>query len=542
MSDLRPGDILAGKYKVERVLGAGGMGYVVAARHMQLEQMVAMKFIRGNVLESDEARKRFVREAKASARLKSEHVARVFDVGTLESGDPYMVMEYLEGADLSVIAKERGALPVGEAIEYVLQACEALAEAHSQGIVHRDIKLANLFVTRGPTGMPLVKLLDFGISKVNPFATTDLDMTTTSVMLGSPRFMSPEQMRDPRSVDPRSDLWSLGVVLYRLVAGRGPFEADNLARLFTMVMNEPVTPPDAVAPLPPGLGAVIMRCLEKDRDRRFANVAELAAALAPWSLAPARAQTLAEGIAMVLAVPPPAPSSSAALAPVSSREIAALGGLSASGPHLSALSSSYRNAMSSSQASVMSASVADALLSATRHPSGPPGASETGGAAWGGTHAAAYIREKSRGPIWAAGGFLLVCALASAFVLHAKYKDRDLAHPSEAATEAAPPPPTLQQPPGLPLQPTVASPDTVAQPPPQLLAPPVPPQVGTITAAATAPNTPNTPNAAASTTAKAGPATRKASPPPPKLEPAKPDPKPASPPPKAGGGIPDTRD
>ena len=129
MSDLRPGDILAGKYKVERVLGAGGMGYVVAARHMQLEQMVAMKFIRGNVLESDEARKRFVREAKASARLKSEHVARVFDVGTLESGDPYMVMEYLEGADLSVIAKERGALPVGEAIEYVLQACEALAEA-----------------------------------------------------------------------------------------------------------------------------------------------------------------------------------------------------------------------------------------------------------------------------------------------------------------------------------------------------------------------------------------------------------------------------
>ncbi|MBL8611131.1 MAG: serine/threonine protein kinase [Myxococcales bacterium] len=531
MSAIRPGEVLAGKYEVQRVLGAGGMGYVVAARHMQLDQIVAMKFIRGNVLESDEAKKRFVREAKASARLKSEHVARVFDVGTLESGDPYMVMEYLEGADLAVIAKERGALPVGEAVEYVLQACEALAEAHGQGIIHRDIKLANLFVTRGPTGMPLVKLLDFGISKVNPFAETNLDMTTTSAMLGSPRFMSPEQMKDPRTVDPRSDLWSLGVVLYRLLAGRGPFEADNLARLFTMVMNEPVAPPDGFVPLPPGLGAVVMRCLEKDRERRFLNVAELAAALAPYSLAPNRAFAVAEGIAMVLAVPSPA-ASSQNLSAISSREIAALSSLS--GPNV-ALSSSGAGAprppLSSSQASVMSASVADAILQASRHASGPPGASETGGtAAWGGTHAQA-IRERSKGPLYALGGFVMVSLLASAFVLHSRMKQSEASTDETSAATLAAPPATSPPPPTVVLPPA----PTTAQP--LLTAPDVPP-----TAAPTllAPPTPLALGATASAAPKPAPPPRKTPGITPKLEPKPPTPTgPGGP---AKGGIPDTRD
>jgi eukaryotic-like serine/threonine-protein kinase len=169
MSNVRPGDVLAGKYRVERVLGTGGMGIVVAARHLQLDQMVALKFLRKGAIEGEEAHARFIREAKAAVKLKNEHIAKVLDIGTLDSGEPYMVMEYLEGCDLSALAKQRQVISANEAAEYIMQACEALAEAHSLGIIHRDIKLANLFVTRGPAGGPLVKVLDFGISKTNPF-------------------------------------------------------------------------------------------------------------------------------------------------------------------------------------------------------------------------------------------------------------------------------------------------------------------------------------------------------------------------------------
>ena len=298
---VRPGDVLAGKYRVERVLGSGGMGYVVAARHLQLDQLVAMKFLRKGAVENGEASARFLREAKAAVKLRNEHVTKVFDVGTLESGEPYIVMEHLDGCDLSALAKQRGAIPVSEACEYILQACEALAEAHSLGIVHRDIKLANLFVTRGPAGSPLVKVLDFGISKTNPFGESEHEMTRTSSMLGSPRFMSPEQMRDPRAVDARSDIWSLGVVLYRLVLGRPPFEADTLGRLLTMVMHEPFPMPSTLrGDLPPGFDMLIARCLEKDVSTRFANVAELAYALVGFCVEPQRARGTADRIAAMV--------------------------------------------------------------------------------------------------------------------------------------------------------------------------------------------------------------------------------------------------
>ena len=305
MSSVRPGDVLAGKYRVERVLGSGGMGYVVAARHLQLDQLVAMKFLRrgGNALDETEATGRFLREAKAVVRLRDEHVAKVFDVGALETGEPYIVMEYLDGSDLAGAREAARRDPRRRGVDYVLQACEALAEAHALGIVHRDVKLANLFVTRGASGSPLVKVLDFGISKVIRSASRSTTMTRTASMLGCPRYMSPEQMRDPRAVDARTDIWSLGVVLYRLVTGRPPFEADTLGRLLTMVMHENPDPLSAVrGDLPLGFSETVQRCLEKDANHRYSNIAELAYALVPFAVDPVRARGVADRIAATLSV------------------------------------------------------------------------------------------------------------------------------------------------------------------------------------------------------------------------------------------------
>jgi serine/threonine-protein kinase len=297
-----PGETLAGKYRIERELGTGGMGRVVAAKHLVLDQMVALKFIRTGVLEGSEAVRRFLREARAAARLKSEHIARVLDVATLDTGEPYMVMEYLEGVDLHTVLKQRGALTVEEASEYVIQACVALAEAHAAGIVHRDIKPANLFLTRGPAGVPCLKVLDFGVSKPGHLDSVDVEVTTATSMLGSPRFMSPEQMMCSRDVDRRADIWSLGVLLYVLASGKLPFDADTLGGLFNKVMHEPLRPISQVrVGLPPVFQAVVARCLEKEPARRFQDVRELAHALAPFG--PPRARALLERIALYVQAP-----------------------------------------------------------------------------------------------------------------------------------------------------------------------------------------------------------------------------------------------
>jgi len=224
---VRPGEILAGKYRVERVLGWGGMGVVVAAHHLELDQRVALKFLSPQALASAEIVARFAREARAAVRIKSEHVARVTDVGQLDNGSPFMVMEYLDGVDLSGWLAQKGPLPAEQAVDFVLQACEALAEAHALGIVHRDLKPANLFCIRRADGNLSIKVLDFGISKVTaPGASSSSpDMTGTTVIVGSPFYMSPEQMFSSRGVDARTDIWSLGVVLFELLTGALRFES-----------------------------------------------------------------------------------------------------------------------------------------------------------------------------------------------------------------------------------------------------------------------------------------------------------------------------
>jgi serine/threonine-protein kinase len=278
---VRPGDVLAGRYRVDRVIGVGGMGVVVAATHLELLEPRAIKLMLPRALASGEAVERFLREARASSRLKGERVARVHDVGRLGDGAPFIVMEYLEGQDLGAILKARGAFPVAEAAAYVLQACEALAEAHAHGIVHRDVKPANLFVTTGADGQAIVKVLDFGVSKLGD--TVEGELTKTDVLLGSPFYMSPEQMDSSRSVDARADVWSLGVILYQLVTGRLPFRGTALTEVVREVLLTRPPPPSEIAPgLPASLDAVVLRCLERDLARRFPDVVALAEALAPF--------------------------------------------------------------------------------------------------------------------------------------------------------------------------------------------------------------------------------------------------------------------
>ena len=284
---VREGDVLAGKYRVERVLGSGGMGVVVAARHMHLDVLVALKFMTDETLTRPEMVARFLREARAAARLRSEHVARVTDVGTLDSGAPYLVMEYLEGSDLSEVLDNEGPQPIASAVACIVQASEALDEAHAAGIVHRDIKPSNLFLTRRPNGTPCVKVLDFGISKSERLgsASAKLHATHSRAVLGSPCYMPPEQMRAAGQVDARGDIWALGATLYELLAGRVPFEADSLLDLALQIAQDDPQPLRGIRPeIPWPLEQIVLRCLEKDRDNRFATARALSSALAPFAV------------------------------------------------------------------------------------------------------------------------------------------------------------------------------------------------------------------------------------------------------------------
>jgi len=318
------GDVIHGKYRVERVIGEGGMGVVVAARHLTLDKLVALKLLSAKSRESEEALERFTREARAAARIQSEHVGRVLDVDALANGTPFIVMELLEGHDLADELRRTPKLPYERAVVIVLQACEAIAEAHAAGIVHRDLKPANLFLSKAATDSVAVKVLDFGISKFTrreaSIVDVDKSLTNPSTMLGSPLYMSPEQMQASGDVDSRTDIWSLGVILYEEMTGRSPFDGATVPMICANVL--------AMAPLPLGvegiperLERVVMRCLEKDPTKRFRDIGHLARALTPF--APAQGKVSVERISQLKDLDGAPAISPASIAPPPHREGAA---------------------------------------------------------------------------------------------------------------------------------------------------------------------------------------------------------------------------
>jgi len=285
-STVGPGTIVADKYRVIRVIASGGQGMVVQAIHLRLNQSVAIKFPHFSSDSLEDRANRLFREARAAFRLRGEHIARVIDADT-DGQAPFIVMEYLEGTDLKQLIASRGPLPCDEAIGLVLQACEALAEAHEEGIVHRDLKPSNLFLTQRPDGTPLLKVLDFGLSKTTLLedGTRDHSELAEPVrMLGSPRYMSPEQVRDARHTDARTDVWALGAILQELLTATPVFRARTRTDVLAMVLTKSPSPLTLLRPeVPAEIEHAVLRCLQKNPEHRFRNVRELAECLAPFA-------------------------------------------------------------------------------------------------------------------------------------------------------------------------------------------------------------------------------------------------------------------
>ncbi len=289
---VREGAVLDGKYRIGAILGEGAMGVVVAARHLLLNENVAIKFLVADRWEQGDALERFVQEARAAVRIQSEHVVRVLDVAILDSGVPYIVMEHLDGCDLSKRLRNGGPLPVEQAVDFLLEACEAISESHRIGIVHRDIKPSNLFVLERQGAPPSIKVLDFGISKSTLLVARTVDaegtlpsaqMTGARAILGSPFYMSPEQMESAKDVDGRTDIWALGITLFELMTGAPPFRGSSLVQVYSKMMaRDERAWRAALAGVPDGLDDVVGKCLETDRDRRYATVGDLAKALVPF--------------------------------------------------------------------------------------------------------------------------------------------------------------------------------------------------------------------------------------------------------------------
>ena len=280
------GDVIASKYRLDKVAGEGGMGVVYAAEHLVLKQRVAVKILLPDALASEATVERFAREARAAAKIDSEHVARVLDAGTTASGSPFLVMEYLEGCDLEELLALQKTLPVPEVVDYVVQALSGLAHAHAANVVHRDLKPANLFLACRPDGSNVIKVLDFGISKTTRGKPEDKKLTGQHV-LGSPVYMSPEQLRNATDIDARADIWSVGIVAYELLAGEPPFDGDGVGEIFAAILEkEPIPLAEKNPKVPREVSDIVARCLRRSPNERWEDVAQLARALAPFGSEP----------------------------------------------------------------------------------------------------------------------------------------------------------------------------------------------------------------------------------------------------------------
>ena len=282
--ELREGDVVDGKYRVAGRMGSGEMGTVYAARDLQRGTEVAIKALRAEMLENEDAVERLRSEATAVSRIASEHVVRVLDAGTLATGAPYMVMDLLQGQNCAQVLDECGPLPIDQAVALVAQACAGVACAHALGIVHRDLKPSNLFCVRGSDDRPLVKVLDFGISKVDPGARSAPNRSVTyDGVFGSPYYMSPEQWRNTNEVDAATDIWALGVILYELLAGQVPFPGSSVGEIaLGATTKPPLSLREHREEVPPELEQVVLKCLAKDKGARYRDVAVLASALADY--------------------------------------------------------------------------------------------------------------------------------------------------------------------------------------------------------------------------------------------------------------------
>ncbi len=276
------GSLIDGKYVVTGFIGSGGTGVVLAARHRDLGHLVAIKLLHPELASSKDVVTRFLREARAMSRLKSEHVVGVIDVERLPNGIPYFVMEHLTGSDLSTRLAERGPFSVEDVVDHVLQALEALAEAHRRGIVHRDLKPSNLWLTTREDDSDFIKVLDFGTSKIarSELTANEPPLTRSGSLLGSPLYVAPEQIRSASQADARSDIWSLGVVMHELLTGHPPFHGQFLGEMISAVCSDPYAPP-AREDLPAELAQILMKCLQKAPELRFQSAGELARAFQP---------------------------------------------------------------------------------------------------------------------------------------------------------------------------------------------------------------------------------------------------------------------
>ena len=274
------GQLFGGKYRVEERLADGGMAIVLRATHVELSCPVAIKLIRPEHAQNDEFVLRLLAEARVVASLHSKHVNRVLDVGRTESGAPFLVLEYLSGLNLASHLKKGGPFPVTAAVDCVLQACEALAEAHALGIVHRDLKPENLLLSEEADGSLVLKVLDFGICRAPAAQSGVRVISQIGTVIGTPAYMAPEQVHASSTLDARTDIWALGVVLFELLTGERPFRGDTTSSVLAQMVTGQALPIEQLTPdIPPGVVDVIARCLVTDPEQRFQSVVEVAEAL-----------------------------------------------------------------------------------------------------------------------------------------------------------------------------------------------------------------------------------------------------------------------